>query len=168
MTDVDFTSLPYRPCVGLMIVNGDGMVFAGRRIDGGKLDEPDAWQMPQGGVDPGEDVETAALREMGEETGLRPQDVSIIRRAREDLAYDLPAELMGKLWGGRYRGQKQTWFAVRLLSPDSAINIATDEPEFNEWAWMTPDQIIEKIVPFKLHVYRAVFTEFSDVVGKNS
>ncbi len=163
---VDRDALPYRPCVGVMLLNRDGLIFAGRRIDGAKLGAPDAWQMPQGGVDPGEEAEAAALRELEEETGVPASSVAILRRARERIAYDLPDALLGKIWSGKYRGQLQDWFALRLLDGDDAIDIATDEPEFDAWAWMRADEIVERIVPFKRSVYEAVFEEFSDLIGR--
>lgn len=168
---LDREALPYRPCVGLMILNEQGLVFSGRRIDRGRTgaesSSESAWQMPQGGVDPGEDAETAALRELGEETGLEAHDVALIRQARDQIAYDLPDALLGKIWGGRFRGQIQTWFAFRLTSGDDAIDIATDEPEFDAWAWKAADDLLTHIVPFKRDVYRAVFREFDDLIGKS-
>lgn len=170
--DTPHAGLPYRPCVGLMILNGDGRIFAGRRIDGGGVRAPGAenraWQMPQGGVDPGESAEVAALRELGEETGLAPDHVTILRRSSQDIPYDLPEALIGKLWGGKYRGQIQTWFALRLLAPDAKIAIDTEEPEFDAWAWMSPDDLMTHIVPFKRDVYEAVFVEFSDLIGSEA
>lgn len=154
-------ALPYRPCVGILLLNRDGRIFAGRRIDG----IAEAWQMPQGGVDPGEAEDVAAMRELQEETGLHPSDVRMLRAARSEVRYDLPPELLGKIWGGKYRGQTQRWFAMRMTSTDAAIRIDTDEPEFAEWRWMTADTLMQAIVPFKRDVYRDVFAEFSDMIG---
>lgn len=162
---IDAASLPYRPCVGLCLLNADGLIFAGRRLDGRALGRPDAWQMPQGGVDAGEEAEVAAFRELEEETGLKRGDVALIRRARKEVFYDLPEDLLGKIWDGKYRGQRQIWFAMRMTAGDEAINIATEEPEFDAWAWMSAAAILEAIVPFKREVYRQVFAEFSDLLG---
>ena len=119
MTDPD--SLPYRPCVGVMLLNRDGHVFTGQRIDS---DQP-AWQMPQGGLDPGEDHRTAALRELEEETGIPASRVEILAETAEPVRYDLPPELLGKVWKGRYRGQEQHWVLMRFLGEDAEVNLAT-------------------------------------------
>ncbi|MEL6978450.1 MAG: RNA pyrophosphohydrolase [Pseudomonadota bacterium] len=155
----DVSLLPYRPCVGLMILNQDGLIFAGRRLDGGG--ESPAWQMPQGGIDPGEAPLEAGLRELREETGLAPEHVEVLGETRDWVKYDVPLALIGKLWGGRYRGQTQKWFALRLTAPDSAVNIETEDPEFCEWRWMAADALIEAIVPFKRDIYRSVLGEFA-------
>ncbi len=155
----DQGSLPYRPCVGIMLVNQDGMIFVGQRIDSR---EGDAWQMPQGGVDPGETPEETALRELGEETGITPRHVTLIARSAQVHRYDLPSELIGKLWKGRYRGQEQYWFLMRFTGADTDVNIATDHPEFSAWRWVAPQDTISLIVPFKRDVYRAVIDEFRD------
>lgn len=156
---IDKSTLPYRPCVGIMLANRDGHVFVGRRIDQSRA-EPDAWQMPQGGVDPGEDATAAALRELGEEIGASPDHVDIIARSAEEYAYDLPDELVGKIWGGKYRGQSQRWFLMRFKGEDTDIDIATEHPEFNAWQWVEADQLVELIVPFKKALYRKVVAEF--------
>ncbi|MCI4665115.1 MAG: RNA pyrophosphohydrolase [Neomegalonema sp.] len=158
--DTPAEPLPYRPCVGLMLLNADGLIFAGRRID----TTAEAWQMPQGGIDEGETPSQAALRELGEETGLAPEHVEVIRETADWLPYDLPEELQGKIWGGKYRGQMQKWFALRMIGPDHAINIHTDEPEFAEWRWLGQAELIEKIVPFKRDVYRRVLDDFADLL----
>ena len=158
----DFAALPYRPCVGVMLVNGDGRVFVGKRIDNR---EGDAWQMPQGGIDEGEELRTAALRELWEETGVLEHHVALIAQTREELLYDLPDELLGKLWGGRYRGQRQFWLLARFLGEDTDIALdAHDPPEFCEWKWVRPEELPELIVPFKKRVYRAVIEEFRDLI----
>ena len=158
--DPAIEALPYRPCVGLMILDAAGRIFAGQRIDG----YPDAWQMPQGGIDAGETPRQAALRELTEETGIAPDRVEIIRESLEWLPYDLPRHLVPKLWGGRFRGQKQRWFAIRFLGADAEVNIATAEPEFRVWAWMGHEELIRRIVPFKRDTYARVFKEFADLL----
>lgn len=154
-------NLPYRACVGIMMVNRDGQVFVGQRIDS---KEGDAWQMPQGGVDPGEAAEAAALRELEEETGVSAAKVQILARTSEELLYDLPPELVGRVWGGKYRGQRQIWFLARFLGEDDDINIATKHPEFDKWRWTETDTLVDLIVPFKKKIYRAVITEFRDLI----
>lgn len=152
----------YRPCVGVMLVNADGLVFVGRRIDN---KEGDWWQMPQGGVDPGEDLRAAALRELAEETGARAEHVSILKQTAEAIRYDLPEDLMGKLWGGKYRGQEQVWFLARFTGEDHHIDLeAHNPPEFCDWKWVEADQLPDLIVPFKKRVYRAVVEEFRALV----
>ncbi|HLV06925.1 MAG TPA: RNA pyrophosphohydrolase [Croceibacterium sp.] len=150
----------YRPCVGIMLVNSEGKVFVGKRIDNR---EGDWWQMPQGGVDEGEDVEAAAIREAGEEVGVRPEHLEIIGQLPDELCYDLPPELHGKLWGGRYKGQRQTWFLVRFTGTDADIDLdAHDPPELCEWKWVDAEQLPDIIVPFKRPVYEAVVSAFRD------
>ena len=163
----DHTHLPYRPCVGVMLVNGEGEVFVGKRIDTRETSgrEGDWWQMPQGGVDDGEDLHQAALRELAEETGIIPDLVSLIAQTREELLYDLPDELMGKLWGGRYRGQRQHWFLARFSGSDADIRLDAHDPaEFCEYRWVAPQLLPELIVPFKKRVYRAVLSEFEALI----
>lgn len=158
----EFANLPYRPCVGVMLVNADGKVFVGKRIDNR---EGDWWQMPQGGVDDGEDLETAAFRELEEETGLPASTVQLISHTREELLYDLPADLIGKLWKGKYRGQRQTWYLARFEGTDADINLAAHDPaEFCEWRWIEPELLPELIVPFKKRVYRTVLEEFRALI----
>lgn len=152
----------YRPCVGVMLVNGEGKVFVGRRIDNR---EGNFWQMPQGGVDPGEDLREAALRELAEETGVKPEHVAILKQMDEPVRYDLPPELLGTLWGGKYCGQEQVWFLARFTGDDAAIDLeAHDAPEFCEWKWVEPDQLPELIVPFKKRVYRTVLEAFRELI----
>lgn len=156
MTPGDIAALPYRPCVGVMLANPQGLIFAGQRIDS----EFDAWQMPQGGVDPGEPPEVAALRELREETGVPARAVEILDRTSEAIPYDLPHDLVPRLWGGRFRGQSQIWFLMRLLGGDSIIDIRTEHPEFSRWSWMAPDTLLERIVPFKRATYAQVISAF--------
>ncbi|MEM1160013.1 MAG: RNA pyrophosphohydrolase [Pseudomonadota bacterium] len=161
MTDDEIAGLPYRPCVGIMLLNRDGQIFAGQRIDNHR----DAWQMPQGGIDEGESPRDAALRELGEETGITDHGfVSVLRESAEWHAYDLPRQVIPRFWNGRYRGQTQRWFALRYTGPDSGINIDTEEPEFGTWAWMGHAELIQKIVPFKRDTYAMVFQEFADLI----
>lgn len=148
---------PYRPCVGIMLLNKDGRVFVGQRFDS----RYNAWQMPQGGVDEGEDVEAAAIRELAEETGIASHLVEVIARTMGEHFYDLPEDLMGKMWNGAYRGQRQTWFLMRFLGDDVDVNIATDIPEFATWRWTAPDTLVDLIVPFKKELYANVVTEFA-------
>ncbi len=158
----DFSRLPYRPCVGVMLVNAAGKVFVGKRIDNR---EGDWWQMPQGGVDDGEDLRAAVLRELWEETGVTEANVSILAQTREELLYDLPEELMGKLWGGKYRGQRQFWFLARFEGAESDIDLqAHQPPEFEAWRWVEPELLPEMIVPFKKRVYRTVLDEFRPLI----
>jgi putative (di)nucleoside polyphosphate hydrolase len=148
----------YRRGVGVMLQNSQGKLFVGARID--NTDE--AWQMPQGGIDNGETPWATALRELEEETGIPPRLVERIARCPERLKYDLPDELKGKLWGGKYVGQDQDWFLAHFLGSDSDINIATEHPEFRQWKWVEPQEIPELIVPFKRELYRRLLNEFAD------
>lgn len=158
----DFSELPYRPCVGVMLVNASGQVFVGKRIDNR---EGDFWQMPQGGIDKGEDVIAAAWRELQEETGVGEAHATLLAQTKEELLYDLPDELMGKLWGGKYRGQRQYWILARFTGQDADVNIAAHDPaEFSEWKWIEPKLLPELIVPFKKRVYRTVLDEFSALI----
>lgn len=151
------SDLPYRLGVGAMIVNRDGLVFVGKRLD----TSLDAWQMPQGGVDPGEDSDTAVLREVEEETGIAPRHVRILAKSAAAYDYDLPADIQGKIWGGKYRGQRQDWFLLAFDGEDSDVNIATEHAEFGEWQWVAADRLVELIVPFKKALYTAIVAEFS-------
>ncbi|WP_128254977.1 RNA pyrophosphohydrolase [Falsirhodobacter deserti] len=150
------TDLPYRPCVGVMLINGDGLIFAGRRIDS----TAPAWQMPQGGIDQGEEPEAAALRELWEETGVTADLVDQIGQTDDWVTYDLPPELLGKVWGGKYRGQRQKWFLFRFKGSDDQVRIDSDHPEFSEWRWIDADAMIAAIVPFKRDVYEQVVAAF--------
>ena len=157
-------SLPYRPCVGVMVLNREGRAFIGRRIDGPEhVDEIHVWQMPQGGVDKGEDPWPAALRELYEETNIR--SVEKLGEIGEWLSYDLPEELIGHAWRGRYRGQTQKWYALRFLGDEIEIDIANPggghEPEFVEWRWEPVANLPALIIPFKRAVYERVVAEFA-------
>ena len=148
----------YRRGVGVMLLNSEGKVFVGARID--NTDE--AWQMPQGGMDQGEEPWDTALREVEEETGIPPKLVEKIAACPERMKYDLPPELHGKLWGGKWRGQDQDWFLARFLGTDADVNIHTEHPEFREWKWIAPEQLPDLIVPFKRELYRQLLREFAD------
>lgn len=152
MTEEEILKLPYRPCVGVMLVNSAGRVFVGQRID----NPGPAWQMPQGGIDAGEEPAQAAIRELWEETGVSADDVEVVAQTDIWLPYDLPYDLVPKLWKGQYRGQEQLWFLMRLKVSDDAINIATEHPEFSRWKWMEPSELIDNIVPFKRSLYARV------------
>lgn len=156
MTPDEIATLPYRPCVGLMIVNGEGNVFVGQRTDR----DQDAWQMPQGGIDPGETVQVAALRELREETGITPDLVLVEAETKDWLKYDLPHDIVSKIWKGRYRGQEQKWVLVRFKGSDDQINIVQPHQEFSEWMWIAPTELMANIVPFKREVYARVLDAF--------
>ena len=152
----DPTTLPYRPCAGAMILDRNGRVFVGQRIDS----TLEAWQMPQGGIDLGEDARAAAVREVGEETGIAPDRLQLLAEAPDELFYDLPPELVGKVWRGKWRGQRQRWFLFRFTGADSDIRIATAEPEFRAWRWADPADLPAMIVPFKKRLYEDVLAAF--------
>ena len=158
-----YESLPYRPCVGTMVLNRQGLVFIGRRIEGPEhVDKMHAWQMPQGGVDKGEDPWKAALRELYEETNIR--SVEKLGEIGEWLTYDIPREIVGEAWGGKYRGQTQKWYALRFTGDDSEIDIAAPgghKPEFAEWRWEPMKNLPKLIIPFKRPVYERVVKEFA-------
>lgn len=162
MTPEEIEQLPYRPCAGVMLANAQGRVFVGQRVDAPKLKVSAAWQMPQGGIDEGEDPQDAALRELWEETGVERSLVTVEAEAPEWIPYDLPHELVPKLWKARYRGQKQKWFLLRFLGEDSDVNIATEHAEFSAWRWIEPEEMVDAIVPFKREVYRQVLEVFRD------
>ncbi|MDT8858046.1 RNA pyrophosphohydrolase [Paracoccaceae bacterium Fryx2] len=152
----DTTSLPYRPCVGITLINPQGLIFAGQRLD----NPVPAWQMPQGGIDDGEKPRAAALRELREETGIAKGLVQFVAKTPGWVTYDLPPDLLGKVWGGRYRGQRQRWFLFRYLGTDDQIAIATAHPEFGQWRWIAADDMLAAIVPFKRQVYAEVIDAF--------
>ena len=149
--------LPYRKGVGMMVFNDKKKIFVGKRID-----NQTAWQMPQGGVDNNEDYETAAKRELFEETGI--QSIRIVKKSKEMYTYDLPEYLLGKIWKGKYKGQKQNWFLMKFLGPDSEINLKQKYPEFNQWKWVDIDELPKLIVPFKKKLYLSVIREFNKFI----
>ena len=154
-------SLPYRPGVGVMLVNAQNRIFVGQRFDA----TVEAWQMPQGGIDPGEEPYGAALRELEEETGVRAPLTSLIAETADWLTYDLPDELLGTIWKGRYRGQRQKWYAMRFLGTDGDVDLlahaAGGHAEFRAWQWASLEQLAGLIVPFK----RALYTQIVDELG---
>ena len=159
MTPEEIEKLPYRQNVGVMLVNAQGHAFVGQRIDS----DIAAWQMPQGGIDKGEDPRTAALRELTEETGVTADLVTVEAETEGWIAYDLPHDLVPKLWKGRYRGQEQKWFLMRFHGTDDQVRIdADDHQEFSEWRWLPANQLVAQIVPFKRPVYEQVVAAFQD------
>ncbi len=149
--------LPYRKGVGMMVFNHDKKIFVGKRIDNQK-----AWQMPQGGVDQNEDCLSAAKRELYEETGI--QSIRVVQKSKGEYTYDLPDSLLGKIWKGKYRGQKQNWYLIKFLGPDSEINLNQKYPEFNEWKWVSVSELPDLIVPFKRKLYISVIDEFHNFI----
>ena len=148
----------YRRGVGVMLLNADGLVFVGRRID----NRDEAWQMPQGGIDKGEDSWAAALREVEEETGIAPHLVEQIACHPQQLRYDIPDAIASRLWGGKWKGQLQDWYLARFLGTEDEIDIATEDPEFNDWKWVEPSALPDLIVPFKRDMYRAIVAGFGE------
>ncbi len=154
----DPASLPYRPAAGVMLINGQRQVWVGQRLDS----TLEAWQMPQGGLDPGEEPLDGALRELEEETGIARALTELVARCPTELTYDLPDDLIGKLWKGRWRGQRQHWFLMRFLGTDADVHIDTAEPEFRAWKWAAPRDLPTLIVPFKTRLYEQVLEAFAD------
>ncbi len=159
MSPEEIARLPYRPCVGIMLIDRRGRVFVAQRID----NPASAWQMPQGGIDEGESPRQAVLRELQEEVGT--DKAEILAESRNWWRYDLPAERVPQLWGGRYRGQEQKWFALRFLGGDGDIDIATETPEFRAWRWAEMAELPDIIVPFKRDIYREVIAEFGHLAA---
>tara|TARA_B100001175_G_scaffold174107_1_gene147817 strand:- start:191 stop:667 length:477 start_codon:yes stop_codon:yes gene_type:complete len=155
----DFSNLPLRSGVGIIVLNKDNKVLVARRIDNPK----NFWQMPQGGVDEGEDFLKAAFRELDEETNIK--NVELIKELDGTITYELPDHLLGIIWKGRYRGQKQKWFVMRFLGEDKEINIKTKNPEFLDWKWIDLNQITEVVVDFKLHVYKELKEKIKKIIN---
>ena len=152
------SDIGYRPAVAVMLISGKGQVWVGQRLDNAL----DAWQMPQGGLDPGEAPLEGAYRELEEETGIKRDLVEVIAQAKKELLYDLPENLIGKVWKEPWRGQRQTWFLARFLGTDADVDIATAEPEFRAWKWAEPAELPAMIVPFKKKLYEQVLEAFAE------
>lgn len=168
MTNVDPPTLPYRPCVGIMLINRDGLVWVGHRADTPREAEGPGswWQMPQGGIDEGEAPHAAAARELWEETGIR--EAEIIAETAGWLRYDLPSDLVGRAWGGRWQGQRQKWFAMRFRGADDEVNISPEpghQIEFDAWRWVPVSALVDLVVPFKRDVYMALTRELGSLAA---
>ena len=160
-----FEDLPYRPCVGLLVLNREGRAFIGRRSSGPEhIDETHVWQMPQGGIDRGEDPWPAALRELYEETSIR--SIEKLGEIEDWLAYDIPRDIVGQAWGGKYRGQTQKWFALRFTGEEADIDLTSHEPEFSSYQWVAMDELPGLIVPFKRDTYKQVIAAFAPLAKR--
>ena len=154
-----FKDLPYRVRVGIIVLNKENKIFVAKRIDNPK----GFWQMPQGGVDEGEDFLSAAYRELEEETSIK--NVELITEIDEITTYELPNHLLGKIWKGKFKGQKQKWFLMRYLGSDNEININTSKPEFFEWKWIELNSITDIVVSFKLNVYKILQKKLEKIIN---
>lgn len=151
----------YRSGVGIVIINAQKKIFVGKRID----NNSDAWQMPQGGIDVNEQEDDAMIRELKEETGIGSDQVRVLGKSCGHYYYNLPYKLQKKFWGGKYLGQKQRWYLIEFIGDDSAINIATEDPEFSEWKWVSQEEIVSHIVSFKRELYEDVIQEFESFLN---
>jgi putative (di)nucleoside polyphosphate hydrolase len=158
----EYQALPYRRGVGIMMLNRYNEVFVGRRLD----TRSEAWQMPQGGVDDDETYEQAAMRELKEESGT--DNAAIINQSKQFYYYDLPEYLVPKLWGGKYRGQQQRWFAIRFLGSDKEIDIHREGGEFSQWRWANSNELLDIVVPFKRKLYLSVLQEFHEILERET
>ena len=156
--DKKFSNLPLRKGVGVVLLNNNNKIFVAKRID----NPNDFWQMPQGGIDKGENPTEAALRELKEETSIK--NVKLIKEIRDEITYYLPENLLGIIWKGKFKGQTQKWFIMRFLGKDNEVNLKTKHPEFLEWKWVNVDNITEKVVDFKRHVYEKIKMELKDLI----
>jgi len=156
--DKRFSNLPLRKGVGVVLLNKNNQIFVAKRIDNPK----DFWQMPQGGIDKGENYLEAALRELKEETSIK--SVEVIQEIQDEITYNLPDSLLGIIWKGKYKGQTQRWFIMRFLGNDNEINLKTKHPEFLEWKWVDIENITDKVVDFKLHVYEKIKKELKNLI----
>jgi putative (di)nucleoside polyphosphate hydrolase len=159
MANVKREDLPYRAAAGMVVLNREGLIFVGKRID----QSQESWQMPQGGIDDGEDARAAALRELEEEIGTR--NVTLLREHPDWLLYDLPPHLVGNVWEGKYRGQRLKWMALRFLGDDREINVQTAHAEFSEWKWLKSSEVLQLVVPFKREVYAKALAAFADLIS---
>ena len=154
-----YDNLPLRSGVGIVLLNKKNKIFVAKRIDNPK----NYWQMPQGGLDTNEDYLSAALRELEEETSIK--SVELLKEIDEFITYELPKDLLGIIWKGKYKGQKQKWFVMRFTGQDQEINLKTKKPEFLEWKWVNPDKITDTVVDFKLNVYRKIQEKLKDIIN---
>tara|TARA_B100001250_G_scaffold77416_1_gene63499 strand:- start:623 stop:1099 length:477 start_codon:yes stop_codon:yes gene_type:complete len=154
-----YNNLPLRSGVGIVLLNKKNKIFVAKRIDNPK----NYWQMPQGGIDGNEDYLSAALRELEEETSIK--SVELLKEIDEFITYELPKDLLGIIWKGKYKGQKQKWFVMRFTGQDQEINLKTKKPEFLEWKWVNPDKITDTVVDFKLNVYRKIQEKLKDIIN---
>jgi len=153
-----YNNLPLRLGVGIVLLNSENKIFVGKRID----NPVNSWQMPQGGVDKNENLLNAAFRELREETGVK--NVKLIKEIDTWLTYDLPKNLLGKLWNGKYRGQRQRWFVMRFIGKDEEVNVKTKNAEFKEWKWIAVDQLTNVVVDFKLQIYKKISEELNMLI----
>lgn len=149
----------YRPCVGIVVLNKESKVFVAKRLDIQDCESPNSWQFPQGGIDENENVKEAALRELKEETGI--ETVEILAEIPDWLYYDIPERIAIRSWNGRFKGQRQKWFLMKFTGSDSEINLEQHTPEFCTWEWISVDEVINRVVPFKIDVYKQVISYFS-------